>query len=153
MPLSQGRDMPSAPRRKQKNTSNKRASLAMVAAHANVSTATASRIINGITNKASEQTILQVKKAVEELGYRPASVGRALRCQESRMVGVLAASLANPAMSAIASSIELALRGRVTLCPYAILMKKQRYKTNTYEKCSLSWLVRWSSLVPFKVHF
>ena len=102
--------MPSAPRRKQKNTSNKRVSLAMVAAHANVSTATASRIINGITNKASEQTILQVKKSVAELGYRPASIGRALRCQESRMVGVLAASLANPTMSAIASSIEWALR-------------------------------------------
>lgn len=102
--------MPPSQRRKQKHSSNNRVSLAMVAAHAKVSTATASRIINGITNKASEQTILQVKKAVEELGYRPASIGRALRCQESQIVGVLAASLANPTMSAIASSIEWALR-------------------------------------------
>lgn len=102
--------MPPSQRRKQKHSTTNRVSLAMVAAHAKVSTATASRIINGITNKASEQTILQVKKAVEELGYRPASIGRALRCQESRMVGVLAASLANPTMSSIASSIEWALR-------------------------------------------
>ncbi|WP_417560738.1 LacI family DNA-binding transcriptional regulator [Marinomonas sp.] len=102
--------MPPSQRRKQKHSTSSRVSLAMVAAHAKVSTATASRIINGITNKASEQTIIQVKKAVKELGYRPASIGRALRCQESRMVGVLAASLANPTMSAMASSIEWALR-------------------------------------------
>lgn len=97
-------------RRKQKSSPQSRVSLAMVAAHAKVSTATASRIINGITNKASEKTIRQVKQSVEELGYRPASIGRALRRQESRMVGVLAASLANPTMSAIASSIEWSLR-------------------------------------------
>lgn len=102
--------MPPSQRRKQKHSTSSRVSLAMVAAHAKVSTATASRIINGITNKASEQTIIQVKKAVKELGYRPASIGRALRCQESRMVGVLAASLTNPTMSAMASSIERSLR-------------------------------------------
>ncbi|WP_316860314.1 LacI family DNA-binding transcriptional regulator [uncultured Cohaesibacter sp.] len=89
---------------------NGRASLAMVAEHAGVSIATASRIINGVTNKASKDTILRVRASVEALNYRPASIGRALRCQESRIVGLLAAAIENPAMAAIASSIEWALR-------------------------------------------
>ena len=82
----------------------------MVAADAGVSIATASRIVNGITNKASEDTIIRVKASVERLNYRPASIGRALRCQESRIVGLLAAAIENPTMAAIAASIELALR-------------------------------------------
>lgn len=95
------------------------ASLAMVAARAGVSVATASRVINGVTNKASAETAERVRMAVRELGYRPGSVGRALRRRESRIVGVLAANLANPSMAAIASSIEWALRGEglvMTLC-------------------------------------
>ena len=87
-----------------------RVSLAMVAADAGVSIATASRIINGITNKASKETIARVLASVEALHYRPASIGRALRCQESRIVGLLAAAVENPTMASIAASIEKALR-------------------------------------------
>lgn len=95
------------------------ASLAMVAARAGVSVATASRVINGVANKASAETAERVRAAVADLGYRPGSVGRALRRQESRIVGVLAANLANPSMAAIASSIEWSLRGEglvMSLC-------------------------------------
>jgi LacI family transcriptional regulator len=83
----------------------------MVAARAGVSVATASRVINRVANKASAATAERVWAAVTELGYRPGSVGRALRRRESRIVGVLAANLANPSMAAMASSIEWALRG------------------------------------------
>lgn len=86
------------------------ASLAMVAARAGVSPATASRVLNGVANKASAATIERVRAAVAELGYRPGGVGRALRRRESRIVGVLAANLANPSMAAMAASIEWALR-------------------------------------------
>lgn len=86
------------------------ASLAQVAAQAGVSIATASRVINGIANKASPATTARVRQAVAALGYRPISVGRALRHGESRLVAVLAANLANPTMAAIAASIEAALR-------------------------------------------
>ena len=89
---------------------NGRTSLAMVAAHAGVSIATASRIVNGITNKASKETIKRVRASVDELNYRPASIGRALRCQESRIIGLLAAAMENPTMAAIVASIESALR-------------------------------------------
>ncbi|CAO3457571.1 hypothetical protein [Azospirillum argentinense] len=94
-------------------------SLAQVAARAGVSVATASRVINGVANKATEETAERVRTAIRELGYRPGSVGRALRRRESRIVGVLAANLANPSMAAIASSIEWSLRGEglvMSLC-------------------------------------
>lgn len=86
------------------------ASLAMVAERAGVSIATVSRVINGVANKASDATVERVRAAITELGYRPASAGQALRRQESRIVGVLAATLLNTLMSAIASSIEWSLR-------------------------------------------
>lgn len=85
-------------------------SVLMVAKHAGVSIATVSRIINGVPNKASEATIKRVREAIAELGYRPSSVGQALRRKESRIVGVLAAALANPLMAAIVASIEYSLR-------------------------------------------
>jgi LacI family transcriptional regulator len=87
-----------------------RSAIAAVAERAGVSIATVSRVVNGIANKASAETAARVWKAVEELGYRPGSVGRALRHQTSRLVAVLAANLANPAMTAMAASIETALR-------------------------------------------
>jgi LacI family transcriptional regulator len=86
------------------------ASLTRVAARAGVSIATASRVINGIANKASAATAARVHQAVAELGYRPVSVGRALRHGRSRLVALLAANLANPTMAAIAASVEAALR-------------------------------------------
>jgi LacI family transcriptional regulator len=91
-------------------TSDPAASLIQVAARAGVSIATASRVINGIANRASAATAARVHEAVAELGYRPISVGRALRHGRSRLVALLAANLANPTMAAIAASVEAALR-------------------------------------------
>lgn len=81
-----------------------------MARRAGVSIATVSRVMNGVENKATIETAARVQAAVAALGYRPQSVGRALRQRESRIVGVLAANLGNPAMAAAAASIELALR-------------------------------------------
>jgi LacI family transcriptional regulator len=75
-----------------------------------VSIATVSRVVNGIANKASADTAARVWAAVSALGYRPVSVGRALRHRQSRLVALIAANLANPAMAAIAASAEAALR-------------------------------------------
>lgn len=85
-------------------------SISAVAQRAGVSIATVSRVINGVTNKASPTTVARVQEAIAELGYRPVGAGRALRRRESRLVAVLAANLANPAMAAIAAAAELALR-------------------------------------------
>lgn len=86
------------------------ASITSVARRAGVSIATVSRIVNGVPNKASAETVEKVRRAIAELGYRPVSVGRALRRRESRLVALLAANLGNPAMTAIAASAEHALQ-------------------------------------------
>jgi LacI family transcriptional regulator len=85
-------------------------SLASVAQLASVSITTVSRVVNGVPNKASEATIERVRAAIEELGYRPGGIGRALRRQQSRVVGVLVANIANPSMAALASAAEQVLR-------------------------------------------
>ncbi len=77
---------------------------------AGVSIATVSRVVNGVANKASPDTVARVRAAIAALDYRPTSAGRALRQQKSRLVAVLAANLANPTMAAIAASAEIALR-------------------------------------------
>jgi LacI family transcriptional regulator len=85
-------------------------SIASVAARAGVSIATVSRVVNGVANKASAETTARVRQAILELGYRPISAGRDLRQRSSRIVALLTANLANPAMAAIAAAAEAALR-------------------------------------------
>lgn len=88
----------------------RRPSIASVAARAGVSIATVSRVMNGVANKASPETSERVRRAIAELGYRPITAGRDLRQQRSRLVALLASNLANPAMTAIAAAAEKALR-------------------------------------------
>jgi len=89
---------------------NETVSISAVAAHAGVSIATVSRVVNGVTNRASVHTVNRVKESIATLGYRPTGAGRSLRSGQSRLVAVLAANMANPAMSAIAAAVEVALR-------------------------------------------
>lgn len=89
-----------------------RISIARVAERAGVSIATVSRVVNGVTNKASDATVERVRRAVADLGYRPTSAGQVLRRRESRLVALMAANLANPTMAALAASAETALRER-----------------------------------------
>lgn len=86
-------------------------SISEVAAHVGVSIATVSRVMNGVYNKVSAQTVERVRAAVASLGYRPTGAGRALRSGQSHLVAVLAANMANPTMPAIAAAAEVALRG------------------------------------------
>ncbi|WP_262027878.1 LacI family DNA-binding transcriptional regulator [Microvirga sp. Mcv34] len=95
---------------KQKPIAQEPVSLATVAAQAGVSVATVSRIVNGETRRASAETVERVQKIVAALGYRPNHVGRTLRRRESRVVAMLSPNLDNPAMAAIAASVETALR-------------------------------------------
>lgn len=90
--------------------STKRASLASIAAEAGVSVSTVSRIVNGQLDRANRETVERVQALIESSGYRPNSVGQALRKRESRVVAMLAPNLDNPAMGAIATSTEAALR-------------------------------------------
>lgn len=86
------------------------ASIAAVAARAGVSIATVSRVMNGVAKKVSAETSERVRQAVDELGYRPMSAGRDLRQRSTRIISLLVANLANPAMAAIAAGAESSLR-------------------------------------------
>jgi len=86
------------------------ATLRDVAEAAGVSIATASRVLNGISGKATAETIARVQAAAVRHAYRPLAAARDLRIGSSRLVAVLAPNLANPTMAAIAASIEDALR-------------------------------------------
>ena len=90
----------------------KRSTIGDVARRAGVSAATVSRVVNGVYDKASAKTVARVQAAVDDLKYRPGSIGRALRKQESRLVPFLVPDVSNAFYSAIAVSVEAALRDR-----------------------------------------
>ena len=81
-----------------------------VAAAAGVSTATASRVLNGIPGKATEQTVRRVREVADRLAYRPLAAARELRRGVAELVVLLAPNLANPTMATLAAAIETALR-------------------------------------------
>ncbi len=85
-------------------------SLQTIATQLGISVATVSRIANGETRRASPALVERVLRVIEETGYQPNHLGRALRRQETRLVAMLIANLDNPAMAAIAASTEAALR-------------------------------------------
>lgn len=88
----------------------RRVSLATIAHAAGVSISTVSRIANGDLSRARSSTVARVQALLSETGYRPDNIGRSLRAGRSRIVAMLAPNLNNPAMAAIASSTETALR-------------------------------------------
>jgi LacI family transcriptional regulator len=88
----------------------RRISLSTIARAAGVSISTVSRIANGELNRARPSTIARVQALLAETGYRPDNIGRSLRRGRSRIVAMLAPNLTNPAMAAIATSTETALR-------------------------------------------
>jgi DNA-binding LacI/PurR family transcriptional regulator len=70
------------------SSSRARPSIYDVAVRAGVSHMTVSRVINGHTN-IKESTREHVLRVIEELGYQPSSVARALASRQSRSVGVI----------------------------------------------------------------
>jgi LacI family transcriptional regulator len=79
-----------------------------VAAAANVSVATVSRVINnmGGVSPALEARVLD---AMNALHYHPSSVARSLRVQRSMLFGILIPILEHPSYSRMASAVEHAL--------------------------------------------
>lgn len=76
-----------------------------VAAHAGVSAATVSRVLNG--NKAvNEQLAVRVRAAIEALGYRPSSVARSLRTQRTGIIAVIVPDIENPFFTSVVRGIE-----------------------------------------------
>lgn len=99
-----------------------------VAAHADVSSATVSRVLNGVaTVRPTHRT--RVLKAIEELGYRPNRIASNLRRQKADMIGVVVSDIENPHFAQMVRAVEDAAyqRGfRVLLCNTDENAQKQR---------------------------
>ncbi len=73
---------------------------------------TVSRVLHDRSNKykISDKTKRAVKKAAEELGYRPNSLARGLRLQQTHEIGVVVPDLSNPFFATLVKSIAGELR-------------------------------------------
>ncbi len=88
-----------------------------VARLAGVSTATVSRFLSGDV-PVSEQAGRRVERAIEELGYTPNAISRALRARSSTTVALLVADIENPFLTTVIRGVESVLRDE----GYALLL-------------------------------
>jgi DNA-binding LacI/PurR family transcriptional regulator len=93
-----------------------------VAAAAQVSIATVSRVINA-PDRVKPATVAAVRAAMAELGYRPNAIGRRLKSAASRTVGVLVPSLSNPVFADSLAGIEHAAQA----AGYTLLLTASHY--------------------------
>lgn len=94
------------------------ATIKQVAELARVSPATVSRVLNG-DERVSSVSREDVLRAVATLGYRPNTIARSLRRQQSETIGVVVSDIENPHFTRAVRAIEDAAyrRGyRVVLC-------------------------------------
>jgi LacI family transcriptional regulator len=80
-----------------------------VAQRAGVSVGSASRVVNGATNVASELRD-RVHAAITELGYRPNYAARSLRMRASRTIGCMLTDVTNPLYGKLFHALEDRLR-------------------------------------------
>ena len=76
-----------------------------VAAKAQVSVRTVSRVVNS-QGEITEATRQRVVAAIDELGYRPSKVARALVTQHSETLGLIFPDVANPFFSEVARAVQ-----------------------------------------------
>ena len=84
--------------------------LTTVARLANVSLASASRVINGI--RTNPETLRAVMEAAESVGYVPNASARSLRSRRTGLIAFAMPDVANPVYTAMVSSIQQVCRAR-----------------------------------------
>jgi LacI family transcriptional regulator len=82
--------------------------LATVARLANVSVASASRVLNGI--KTNPETLQRVREAADAVGYVPNAAARSLRSRRTGQIAFAMPDVANPVYTTMVSSIQQAVR-------------------------------------------
>ena len=80
-------------------------SIHTVAARADCSIATVSRVING-TAKTSDSVRERVEEAISALGYRPSELGRSLKTRKTRTIGIVVPSFTNPVFASSVAGVE-----------------------------------------------
>ncbi|MFP5236700.1 MAG: LacI family DNA-binding transcriptional regulator [Acidobacteriota bacterium] len=76
-----------------------------VAKRAGVSTATVSRVINGLP-RVSQRTVARVRKAIEETNYIPNPNARSLRVGRTRLFGLIVSDVNNPFFPELIDAFE-----------------------------------------------
>ena len=76
-----------------------------VARQAQVSTSTVSHVVNK-TRFVSPQITLRVERAIKELHYAPSALARSLKVNETRTLGMLVTSSANPFFAEVVQGVE-----------------------------------------------
>lgn len=88
------------------------ATVADVAAEAEVSVATASRVLGRSSHNVSEALRGRVFSAAEKLNYTPNSIGRMLKEGRSREIGIIVPTLTNPFYAQVVTGAEKECRKR-----------------------------------------
>ncbi|MCV0402628.1 MAG: LacI family transcriptional regulator [Chloroflexi bacterium] len=78
-----------------------------VATRAGVSVGTVSRVVNGLPN-VDPQLESRVRKAIDELAYRPNAVARTLRLRRSLTLGLVIPDITNPYFAELVGAVESA---------------------------------------------
>jgi len=105
----------------QRRQTNRPPTIQDVAAHAGVSVATVSRVLNE-SPKVRAQTVASVRRAIAELSYSPSWLARDLRQDRTGRVLVLFPSLHSPVMAQVFEGIDEVARVRdyyPLICPTA----------------------------------
>lgn len=76
-----------------------------VARRAEVSTSTVSHVLNN-TRFVSPEITLRVEQAIKELHYTPSALARSLKVKETRTLGMLVTSSANPFFAEVVQGVE-----------------------------------------------
>jgi LacI family transcriptional regulator len=96
---------PALKRKRFPKSPSAQASLADVAAHAGVSTATVSRVLNGSAPVADE-VAQRVAKACRELNYVPNGAARALSSRKTRTIGAVVPSIENAGFAVAIGALQ-----------------------------------------------
>ncbi len=76
-----------------------------VARHAGVSTATISKVLNGM-GRISNATRLRVTHAMDELQFHPSIIASALKNPQTHSIGLLVPEITNPFYAEVVRAIE-----------------------------------------------
>jgi len=76
-----------------------------VAKRAGVSISTVSRVLNG-KDHVNEDVIMRVRQAAQELQYQPSRAARALRANQTTIIGLLITDIQNPFFTALVRGVE-----------------------------------------------
>ena len=105
--------------------------LSQVAREAGVGTTTVSRVING-GERVSPETLANVRRVIESLGYMPNQAARTLKGQRTKTIGLVIPSIADPFFSSCAEAAQAIARAHDSLLIVTTMVDDPEYLTGTF---------------------